>query len=61
MTEPATILIIEDEAKIASLLRDYLQKVGGYRTHWVERGDEAMQAFEKTSPDLVLLDLMLPG
>jgi two-component system response regulator BaeR len=61
MTEPATILIVEDEAKIASLLRDYLQKVGGYRTHSVERGDEAMQAFEKTSPDLVLLDLMLPG
>ncbi len=61
MTEPATILIVEDEAKIASLLRDYLEKVGGYRTHWVERGDEAMQAFEKTSPDLVLLDLMLPG
>jgi two-component system response regulator BaeR len=61
MTEPATILIVEDEAKIASLLRDYLQKVGGYRTHWVDRGDEAMQAFAKTSPDLVLLDLMLPG
>jgi two-component system response regulator BaeR len=61
MTEPATILIVEDEAKIASLLCDYLQKVGGYRTHWVERGDEAMHAFEETSPDLLLLDLMLPG
>lgn len=61
MTGPATILIVEDEAKIASLLRDYLEKVGGYKTHWVDRGDEAMRAFEKASPDLVLLDLMLPG
>ncbi len=61
MNQPATILIVEDEAKIASLLRDYLEKIGGYQTHWVDRGDEAMQAFEKVSPDLVLLDLMLPG
>jgi len=61
MTPAATILIVEDEAKIAGLLRDYLEKVGGYHTHWVERGDEALSAFEKVSPDLVLLDLMLPG
>jgi two-component system response regulator BaeR len=61
MNEPATILIVEDEAKIASLLRDYLEKIGGYRTHWVARGDEAIQVFEEISPDLVLLDLMLPG
>jgi len=61
MKAPETILIVEDEAKIASLLRDYLEKVGGYQTHWVARGDEALQAFRDVSPDLVLLDLMLPG
>lgn len=61
MNPSATILIVEDEAKIASLLRDYLEKVGGYQTRWVARGDEALQAFEDISPDLVLLDLMLPG
>jgi len=61
MKTPETILVVEDEAKIASLLRDYLEKVGGYRTHWVARGDEAMQVFRDVSPDLVLLDLMLPG
>ncbi|MGD9021418.1 MAG: response regulator [Lysobacterales bacterium] len=61
MNEPATILIVEDEAKIAALLQDYLETVGGYRTHWTARGDEAMQAFEASNPDLVLLDLMLPG
>jgi two-component system response regulator BaeR len=61
MNQTATILIVEDEAKIASLLRDYLEKIGGYQTRWVARGDEAMQVFEEVSPDLVLLDLMLPG
>ena len=61
MSTPATILIVEDEAKIASLLSDYLEKIGGYQTHWVARGDEALQAFADASPDLVLLDLMLPG
>ena len=61
MNQSATILIVEDEAKIASLLSDYLEKIGGYQTHWVDRGDEALQAFEEHTPDLVLLDLMLPG
>jgi len=61
MKTPETILVVEDEAKIASLLRDYLEKVGGYQTHWVDRGDEAMQVFRDVAPDLVLLDLMLPG
>ena len=61
MNQPALILIVEDEAKIASLLRDYLEKIGGYQTHWVARGDEAVQVFAEVSPDLVLLDLMLPG
>jgi two-component system response regulator BaeR len=61
MNQPATILIVEDEAKIASLLRDYLEKIGGYQTRWVARGDEAIGVFDEISPDLVLLDLMLPG
>ena len=61
MKKPATILIVEDEVKIASLLRDYLEKIGGYQTQWVARGDEAVQVFEDVLPDLVLLDLMLPG
>ena len=42
-----TILIVEDEAKIASLMSDYLDKIGGYQTHWVDRGDEALKAFEE--------------
>jgi two-component system response regulator BaeR len=55
------ILIVEDEPKIAALLADYLQAHGGYRTRIVNRGDEALDEFRRAPPDLVLLDLMLPG
>ena len=56
-----SVLIVEDEPKIAELLRDYLTRQAGYRADIVLRGDEALQAFRKFEPDLVLLDLMLPG
>ena len=61
MPENPLILIVEDEEKIASLVADYLVQAGGFRTHWVQRGDTAMQAFREQQPDLVLLDRMLPG
>lgn len=61
MSDSSLILIVEDEQKIATLLSDYLQEVGGYRTHIVDRGDLAVDAFIDKQPDLVLLDLMLPG
>lgn len=55
------ILIVEDEPKIAALLADYLQLKGGYKTCVLERGDLVLEHFRKNPPDLVLLDLMLPG
>lgn len=55
------VLIVEDEPKIAAVLNDYLRSVGGYRTRIVDRGDAVMDSFRKEPPDLVLLDLMLPG
>ena len=61
MTGSSLILIVEDEDKIATLLSDYLREVGGYRTHVISHGDEAIDAFDAQQPDLVLLDLMLPG
>jgi len=54
-------MIVEDEPKIAALLADYLQAHGSYGTHMVHRGDEVLRHFRSTRPDLVLLDLMLPG
>ena len=55
------ILIVEDEPKIAAVLEDYLQAKGGYATRIVERGDQVLKQFRQACPDLVLLDLMLPG
>lgn len=55
------ILIVEDEPKIAALLADYLQAKGGYATRVLDRGDTVLECFRKDTPDLVLLDLMLPG
>ena len=55
------ILIVEDEPKIAAILADYLKIQGGLRSKIVDRGDKALEQFQKHQPDLVLLDLMLPG
>ena len=54
------ILIVEDEPKIASLLEDYLA-AHGFTCRQVHRGDQALDEYHAHSPDLVLLDLMLPG
>ena len=54
------ILIVEDEEKLAGLLRDYLAQEG-YQVSVLYRGDE-VEAHQRGHPaELVLLDLMLPG
>lgn len=54
------ILIIEDDAEISRLTSMYLQ-VEGFDTHIVDDGNLAIDAIKDYKPDLVLLDLMLPG
>ncbi len=54
------ILIVEDEKKIADILKDYLQKAN-YTVTSLERGDVVVRQVKKSMPDLVLLDIMLPG
>lgn len=56
----AHILIVEDESKIAHLLRDYL-KASGYAATCLDRGDTVVSFVRKESPSLILLDIMLPG
>ena len=60
MSGQAQVLIVEDEPKIAELLRDYLQQ-SHYETHWIDNGDAVDEWFRNNNPDIVLLDLMLPG
>jgi two-component system, OmpR family, response regulator BaeR len=54
------ILIVEDEAKLAALLRDYLAQEG-FEVTVLHRGDEVEPWVRGHEADLVLLDLMLPG
>jgi two-component system, OmpR family, response regulator BaeR len=56
---PSTILIVEDDAKIADMIGNYL-RANSYTTFHVADGGLAIKAFQEHKPDLVLLDLMLP-
>ena len=54
------VLIVEDEPKLASLVADYL-KAAGYEAHCLENGLEVIPWVKGNQPDLIVLDLMLPG
>jgi len=70
MTQPAAsqaenswkgrILVVDDDASLAEMLTIVLRQEG-FESRMVSRGDEAMDTFRSYKPDLVLLDLMLPG
>jgi two-component system alkaline phosphatase synthesis response regulator PhoP len=55
-----SILLVEDEADIAELVSYNLEREG-YRVTAVESGEDGLARATSDSPDLVLLDLMLPG
>jgi len=54
------VLVVEDETKLSALLKDYLERAG-YRVNCLERGDQVIAFVKQHHPDLILLDLMLPG
>jgi DNA-binding response OmpR family regulator len=56
----ATLLIIDDDRKLNDLLESYLGDFG-YRVLWAVHPDEGMKQLRQASPDLVILDVMLPG
>src|SRR4030042_1558633 len=58
--EKKAILVVEDEEDILELVRYNLLREG-YLVEGVSSGEEALQAVRSNLPDLVVLDLMLPG
>jgi DNA-binding response OmpR family regulator len=54
------ILVVDDEAKIVRLARDYLER-DGYRVISAGDGNSALAMARREKPDLIVLDLMLPG
>ncbi len=60
MKDKQTILVVDDDPNIAQLVKLYLEKEG-YEVSVETRGDDAVAAFQKNPPSLMLLDIMLPG
>jgi len=56
----ARILVVEDEARLRGLLRLYLERAG-YEVAEAADGRAALEAVDETPPDLLVVDLMLPG
>ena len=55
-----SVLIVDDDVKLAQLLKTYFDKEG-FVTHTVHDGLDALQAVREKKPDIMILDLMLPG
>ncbi|HDS1733050.1 MULTISPECIES: response regulator transcription factor [Pseudomonas] len=54
------ILLVEDDSALAELIASYLQR-NDFLVRVIARGDQVLDAFRQQKPDLVVLDLMLPG
>lgn len=55
-----TLLIVEDKIRLAELTKEYLEQ-NGYNVNIEKRGDTAVERIKTEQPDLLILDLMLPG
>jgi DNA-binding response OmpR family regulator len=60
MTESKMVLIVDDEPDIRTFLADLLT-TQGYRCMWAESGPAALAQIGHLKPDVVLLDIMMPG
>jgi len=60
MPSPVTVLIVEDDSDIAALIAHFLEK-SGFGSEIVPDGGRALGRAKDSPPDLVILDLMLPG
>ncbi len=61
MSELKKICYVEDEVDIQKIARICLEKYGGYEVDIFSSADEALKGMEPSAPDLILLDIMLPG
>lgn len=57
---PATVLVVDDETALAAMVCTYLERAG-YRTQRVTTGPEAVRRAREAAPDVIVLDLGLPG
>ncbi|MBM4148811.1 MAG: response regulator [Lentisphaerae bacterium] len=59
-SEKSKILLIDDDTSLLMMLGDFL-KFGGYEVVTADSGEEGLRRIEKMSPDLIILDMSMPG
>ncbi|EWC59693.1 Phosphate regulon transcriptional regulatory protein PhoB (SphR) [Actinokineospora spheciospongiae] len=60
MDLPTRVLVVDDDVTVADVVRRYLERAG-HRVTLAENGEDALRRVAEDPPDLVVLDLMLPG
>lgn len=60
-TQTHHILVVDDNQDNANIIQQYLQAVAGHRVTVAYDGSEALRLCEQDRPDIVLLDVMMPG
>jgi len=53
------ILVVDDDVKLVSMVKDYLER-DGYKIIAAYDGEKALKLYEKEKPDFIILDLMIP-
>jgi CheY-like chemotaxis protein len=61
MKELSRILMVEDEPDIQAVARVALETVGGFQVEMCSSGNEALEKVLGCAPDLILMDVMMPG
>lgn len=61
LTDAPVILVVEDDPRLAELVVEYLREHGGYQVFAAGDGRDGLKAILDRQPDLVVLDVMLPG
>jgi CheY-like chemotaxis protein len=61
MKELSRILMVEDEPDIQAVARVALEAVGGFQVEMCSSGNEALEKVLGVAPDLILMDVMMPG
>ncbi|MDX2052238.1 MAG: response regulator [Polyangiaceae bacterium] len=55
------VLVVDDEPDLRTISRLSLERVGGWKTFLAGSGKEALEVAERELPDVILLDVMMPG
>jgi CheY-like chemotaxis protein len=60
-SEPVTILVIDDDPRLRMTISRWLEVKGNYRVITAPHGREGLRTAKRKKPDLILLDLVMPG